>query len=358
MRRCELRGTPVCVTRPAISDVTRRGLLKGAAAVSLGWGLAGCGNGNGSTATPAGNIRTIEHKYGSTRISGMPERVVTVGLTEQDYVLALGIIPVGTREWFGEYPGAVWPWAQDELGDGSLPAVLPVSELNFEQITALEPDVVLGVNSGLTKPEYDILSQIAPTVAQPSEYAAYGAPWQTITEVVGRALGRQQQASTLMPDIENQFDQVRAANPQFDGKTGLLAAIVDGGDFYIYAEGPAPRFLTSLGLALPPAAAGLFTGADRAPVQISQERLAVLEADVLVLGLYGASKEDVAGNPVYQGLDVARQGRDILLPERSLVNGALSFGSVLSLPVALDEMAPRLAAAVDGRPDTAVSPVS
>jgi iron-siderophore transport system substrate-binding protein len=58
---------------------------------------------------------TIEHKYGTTEIAEPPERVVTVGLTDQDAVLALGVVPVGTTEWYGEHPSAIWPWAQDEL---------------------------------------------------------------------------------------------------------------------------------------------------------------------------------------------------------------------------------------------------
>ncbi|MFW6174563.1 MAG: ABC transporter substrate-binding protein, partial [Chloroflexota bacterium] len=57
---------------------------------------------------------TIEHKYGSTTIEEKPERVVTVGFSEQDPVLALGAKPVAVREWFGGQPNAVWPWAQEE----------------------------------------------------------------------------------------------------------------------------------------------------------------------------------------------------------------------------------------------------
>ena len=48
---------------------------------------------------------TIEHKHGSTTIDKAPERIVTVGLLEQDPLLALGVTPVGTTEWFGEHPG-------------------------------------------------------------------------------------------------------------------------------------------------------------------------------------------------------------------------------------------------------------
>jgi iron complex transport system substrate-binding protein len=126
---------------------------------------------------------------------------------------------------------------------------------------------------------------------------------------------------------------------------------------WVYAEGPAPRFLRDLGFELPPQTAGLFTGEDRAPVELSLERLDLLEADVLVMGVYGEEGERIAERPVFQELDVARQGRTILLPEMSLANGAMTFSSVLSLPIALEEMVPRLAAAADGDPGTEPEPI-
>src|SRR5690349_7277696 len=43
---------------------------------------------------------TIEHKHGSTTIPSAPTRVVTVGWNDQDFVLALGVVPVSTRQWF------------------------------------------------------------------------------------------------------------------------------------------------------------------------------------------------------------------------------------------------------------------
>ena len=67
---------------------------------------------------------TIEHKYGTTTIEAAPERVVVAGLREQDALLALGVVPVATTEWFGKHPGAIFPWATDELGDGKVPTVL------------------------------------------------------------------------------------------------------------------------------------------------------------------------------------------------------------------------------------------
>lgn len=351
-----IRRSRVGVPLPKFSEtrngLTRRDFLTGAGSL-LVLGAAGCGSGgsgSGGGETASANARTIEHKYGSTEIPGDPERIVTVGLTEQDYLLALGITPVGAREWFGGYPGALWPWARETLGDDPLPEVLPVDELNFEQISTLDADLILGVNSGLTREEYDTLSEIAPTVAQPGEYADFGVPWQEMARIIGRAVGREDRAEELIPDIEARFDEARESNPEFEGATGLLAADLEDGSVYVYAEGPAPRFLTSLGLELPPETAEVFTGEDRAPVPLSLERLPLLESDVLVMGVYGGGS--VAERSVFQGLDVAREGRTVFMPEMSLVNGAITFSTLLSLPKALDEIVPRIAAAIDGDPET------
>jgi len=121
---------------------------------------------------------TIEHKYGSTEITAQPERIVTVGLTDQDALLAPGIVPVGTSEWFGGYPGSIWPWAQDELAalGGAIPAAVGGESINMEKIAALQPDLILALYAGVTQEQYDLLSQIAPTVAQPAGYIDYGIP--------------------------------------------------------------------------------------------------------------------------------------------------------------------------------------
>lgn len=56
---------------------------------------------------------TVEHIYGTTTISAEPQRVVSVGMHEQDFLYALGIAPVGVKEWWGEHPYATWPWAEE-----------------------------------------------------------------------------------------------------------------------------------------------------------------------------------------------------------------------------------------------------
>src|SRR3954453_11894932 len=58
---------------------------------------------------------TIKNKYGDTVIKQAPKRIVLGGLVEQDALLALGVTRVATTEWFGDKPGALFPWAKAKL---------------------------------------------------------------------------------------------------------------------------------------------------------------------------------------------------------------------------------------------------
>src|SRR3954452_14301033 len=85
-----------------------RRLCWGAAlALALTLGATACGSpapsapasgpASGAPSAAAGAYPvTIEHKYGSTEITAEPQRVVLVGLNEQDAMLALGKVPVAT----------------------------------------------------------------------------------------------------------------------------------------------------------------------------------------------------------------------------------------------------------------------
>ena len=61
----------------------------------------------------------VQHKFGTTEVKEAPKRVVTVGYTDQDAVLALGVVPVGVGDFLGGYDWRKRPWAQAAL-KGSL----------------------------------------------------------------------------------------------------------------------------------------------------------------------------------------------------------------------------------------------
>ena len=313
----------------------------------------------GSTATTSGDSGgedaatfpvTIEHKYGSTTVEAEPERVVTVGFADQDPLLALGVVPVGIRDWYGDQPNAVWPWATDALGDAT-PEVLASAELNYEQIRALDPDLIVGISSGMTQEEYDLLAQIAPTLAQSADYIDYGVPWQVGQVVIGEAVGKQAAAEQLVADAEQLLADVAAAHPDWDGKELAIAYEFDG-QIGAYASGDSrPQLMSSLGFVTPAEfdelAGDLFFST------FSWEEVSRLDRDLL---MWISTEPDVVAsitaNPLRTQLAASQEGREIFLAP--LEAGAFSFSSVLSIPYLLDELVPQIEAALDGDPATSI----
>ncbi len=331
-----------------VNDLTRRDFLVASGAAML---LGGCGGGGSEEADSSGETRTIEHKFGETEVSGKPERVVTVGVSEQDPALALGVTPVGVTEWFGEQPFAVWPWARGELGDAE-PEVLELGDLNLEAIAALRPDLIVGTNSGMGGEDYDRLAEIAPTLAQSDEYADYNMPWQEQTSVIGRALGRRREAEELIARVESRIAKARERLAEYAGASAVL---VNGGPaegvINVYTSSSKNgRLLTALGFEVPEEFDELAEGGDQAV--ISLERLDLLDRDLLVwnLGLFG-DRAEIEAIPLYQQLDAVNEGRDMFITNEEPY-AAIGFSTVLSLPYAIDQLVPMLTAAIDGDPET------
>lgn len=320
--------------------------------------IAGCGSTapaaqQGPAAASSAAVVKMAHKYGETTVPAAPKRIVTVGLLEQDALLALGVTPVGATTWIGDYPGAIGPWAKDELGAAPLPQVLKDtgSGPQFEKIAALKPDLILALYSGLTQEQYTTLSKIAPTVAQPKEYIDYGIPWQELTRKVGVAVGRATEADTLVKQVEDRFAQVRKEHPEFRGKTALMATVYEG--YFVFgSQDPRSRLLASLGFKLPD---GLDQAiGDKFGANISRERLDLVDTGVIVWSSADVAKDQgtLHADSVYKGLGVVKEGREVFLQENTDQGNAVSFVTVLSLPYMLDGLVPRLAAAADGDPAT------
>lgn len=293
---------------------------------------------------------TIEHKFGSTTITDAPERVVSIGYTDQDALIALGITPVAVRYWYGDETNALFPWAQAAAGD-AVPQVLNMTfgNLNYEAILALQPDLIIAVGAGVTQEEYDLLTQIAPTVAQSPDYIDFGMPWQETTRMIGVSVGKAAEAEALIEHVDSLFVEARAANPQFEGQS--IAVAYNYGEARTYgfytAQDTRARFFTDLGFVIADELTEV--AGDQFYADLSTERIDLLDQDLLVfLGLQFAEggREAIEADPLVSQLQAIQDGRAVYVPVE--YDDALQFGTVLSLEYALEGILPELEAAAGG----------
>jgi iron complex transport system substrate-binding protein len=347
---------PATPLEPAVGRLTRRRLLTGAGALGALGLLTACGGGTGTSSgappTSGGGFPiTLEHRNGTTQLPAAPQRVVTVGYSDQDPVLALGVRPVGVTDWYGDYPDATWPWAQDELGDAR-PAVMNrgaftgTPNYQYEEIAALAPDLIIGLYTGMDDTQYQTLSRIAPTVGPPAGFPEWGAPWQEYTRLAGRALGRPERADELIAGIDAQVAAARAANPQFAGRTAVVAERTEPGVSFVRSPNDQrSQLLAALGFTIP-AEIGQLAG-DQDGASISDEQMGLLDRDVLLwnTGFSPEVRPEVEAAPLYSQLGVVRAGRSLFV-EDPMVSAAWTWGTVLSLPSVVDALVKQLAGAM------------
>ena len=286
---------------------------------------------------------TIEHKYGSTTFTEYPERVISVGYTEQDMLLALGITPVAIRYWYGDETDAVLPWADDYV-EGEQPIVLDMrSGLNFEAILALEPDLITGVTSGMTQEEYDLLSQIAPTLPQSGDYIDYGMPWQESMRMIGTAVGQADEAEAIIAEVDGMFVDIRERYPQFAGKTVAPTYSFDGSFGFYTAQDTRGQFFENMGFVVPDELVEIAGEAFYA--NLSEERIDILDQDLIAfvnLQFYDGGREALESDPLFGQLAAVQEGRIVYFD--ALSENALHYSSPLSLPFAIEAILPQLEA--------------
>ena len=290
---------------------------------------------------------TIEHRFGETTVPAEPQRVVVVGLTEQDILLELGTPPIATTEWYGEQPYAVWPWAQDLL-NGAEPTVLSSTDgFEFEKIASLKPDLIVGTNTTMTDGDYAKLSAIAPTVASLDGAEWYFSSWKDQTRQIARAMGRSAEGDALVANVEQAYEQAAAAHPEFAGLTATFSqgAPYDG-SLYVYPAGLNTDFLTDLGFTMTP---GLekYAQTEGSQALISGENMHLIDADVIVFATdAGESVSELLAFGTTSSLGAVTGGHAVFTDAE--LAGAIYFLTPLSQKYVLEHLVPRLESAVDG----------
>ncbi|MFH8515544.1 ABC transporter substrate-binding protein [Streptomyces gelaticus] len=324
-------------------------------ATALGAGLlAGCGSGSvdeKSDDAPAAAVGafpvTVEHAFGSTEITEAPRRVVSVGYTDDQAVLALGIKPVGMVDQYpnpaGKSPdiNTQWPWVKDKWSDARPEVVMNNGDSgpNYEKIAALRPDLIVAVYSEIDKAAYEKLSRIAPTVGRTKgEKEPFSAPWQDNAVHIAKALGKEREGTELVQGIQDKLDAAKKAHPEFAGRTAVALSWYKDSVAPFTSTDVRGRLTTGIGFTyrteIDRIADGKFFTA------LSPERVDLVDVDRIFVINDKADTEALKKFELFTNLSAVKDGKVsyLLDSEGPAVGAAMSQGTLLSLPYAIDEL--------------------
>lgn len=147
--------------------------------------------------------RTVTLDAPATRVVA-----ITAANVEVLYALGAGDTLVGRGE-YCDYP--------TEALD--VPSVKSGTDLNVEEILALEPDVVLMDTMGQTTEQVEALENAGVKVVMTKEDGIEGV--YTAIDLIGKVVGKNDEAAALVADMKNTFAEVTAAakDADFAGKT-------------------------------------------------------------------------------------------------------------------------------------------
>ncbi|CAM3455701.1 iron-siderophore ABC transporter substrate-binding protein [Isoptericola cucumis] len=339
---------------------TRRALATSAAAISLTLLATSCASDDGTTsaggadggagAGGAFEPVTISHALGEAEITEKPERIVTLGQGSAETAIALGTVPVGIEEYpWGADDTGYLPWIHEavEAEGAELPEQFTGgTELDVEAVLELEPDLILAPWSGLTQDQYDLLADIAPTIAYPEQ--PWTIEWDEQIETIGEAMGQPEEAEKLVADLEAQLAD--AAKPEYEDLTFS----------YVYNDGPGTlgvflpdeqrvAMVRALGLTVDPMVDGLgeyeVAGTDSAVIGL--ENADMLADSDLVFTFYSdpANRKEIEAQPLYAKIPAVERGSVVAAEDQSFVT-ASSMINPLTVPWTLERYVPIIDEAV------------
>ncbi|MFF3668857.1 ABC transporter substrate-binding protein [Microtetraspora malaysiensis] len=283
------------------------------AGIVLAMAVAACGSsttatdpGNASGTTEAtsaaqtGYPRVVEHAMGKTEVKAQPKRVVALDQSFVDAVLTLDTEVVGYTQYrsieekLPDYLRPVLANAANAVPVGTLEAP------SLEKIAELKPDLIV---SAKVRHEalYDKLSAIAPTVFSETT----GAIWKDNLRLVGKALGKEDLAEQRISAYEARAAKIgEEIKEKNGGKMPTVSIVRFAGEptVRLYVENSySGVVLKDVGFPRPE---GQPTVTDTIMVEISEERIADLDADHIFVSSYqdpaaDETKKKFTANPLW-----------------------------------------------------------
>ncbi|WP_417215446.1 iron-siderophore ABC transporter substrate-binding protein [Arthrobacter sp.] len=315
--------------------------------------LTGCSAGSpGSGETPASSApssgtfpQSVDTAFGAVQIEKAPQRVVALGWGDAETALALGVQPVGASDWLGFGGEGVGPWAKG-LYDQA-PQLIDTLEPSYEAIAALHPDLILDVRGSGDKDRHDRLAEIATTVSIPQGGENYLTGMEEQTRMISTALGVPEKGDALIQRVDEAYQKAAAAHPQWKGKTVSAATKTSEGWGAYIAGGGRVETLERYGFTQNPAIAKLPVNSGGFSVDISSEKLDVLDADLVVAFPIFLEATAITQDPQFKKLKTVKEGHAVVIDGD--ISDAYSANSPLAALYTVKHLTPLLEKALPAK---------
>lgn len=305
-------------------------------------------SGSGSGSTAAGFPATIKHAFGETKVTKAPSKVVTVGWSDADIYLALGVVPVAAPAvTFGGNAAKSSDWFDAKLKEvgGKAPARYSDADgTPVDKLAQYQPDLISGTNSGMQKAEYDKLTKLAPTLAYP-QYP-YGTSWQDSTKMIAEAIGKKDEGEKVISETQAKVKAALDKHPELKGKSVAWVyfnpAKLNSITVYTLNDNR-PRGLADFGLKTPSFVEKASKGSKTFSTELSAEKASELDADIVVFDAVDeATTKKITGDKLLSQIPAFKKGAYLALADTK-ASESMASPTPLSVPVAIDTFLPKLA---------------
>ena len=313
--------------------------------------FTGCASDKGSSTENENNTEAngaypivIEHALGTTTIEEKPVRIAAVGSRNEDVALALGVVPVGiSYNWYGVLDDSgLYEWSNEAIAKlgGETVVYDDLDGLDFEAISASEPDVILATYSGITAEDYELLTQIAPTVAYTT--MAWQVDWRNQTLVNAKAMGMEEEGKQMVADLEALISEEAAKYPEIEGKTAAFFSfdVTDLSKFWLYLPTDSrAAHMEDFGFVVPESVKKFAEQEESFAIQVSAENVELL-SDIDVMVMYGDEEtlKTLANDSLIGTIPAIQRGSVALIADNTPLAAAAN-PSALSIPACSAELA-------------------
>jgi iron complex transport system substrate-binding protein len=154
------------------------------------------------------DCQTIQHQMGETEVCGQPQKIVVLGSSVLEPLLALDVQPAAYADYMllptgnDDTSSQPLPYLESRI-TGQLTNVGLATSPSIEAILKVQPDLIIGTEYNVS--QYETLSKIAPTLLLEWNDAEKN------LKTIARTVGRSEKAEQLLTETERQIAMARGA---------------------------------------------------------------------------------------------------------------------------------------------------